>query len=268
VAGAAHPGDASAKATLLATATPHPEAPPRPPFLAARGLTRSFGGVKAVDAVDLSLAPGEMRCIIGPNGCGKTTLFNLLTGYLAPTSGEVVFRGRSLAGLALHEVARLGIGRKFQVPSVFPGLTVAENLRVARAGHPASGPGDVAVARLAAESGLDRDAGQLAGTLPHGRKQWLELAMVLATGPALMLLDEPAAGMTQAEKRETLRLIAGLRQASGVAILVIEHDMAFVEGLDCEVSVMVLGRIVASGPMAEIRRDVTVRRAYLGSAHG
>jgi branched-chain amino acid transport system ATP-binding protein len=259
VASAARSGDAPPREAPLA------EALPREPFLEARGLTRSFGGVKAVDAVDLTLAPGEMRCIIGPNGCGKTTLFNLLTGYLAPTSGEVIFRGRSLAGLSLHEVARLGIVRKFQVPSVFPGLTVEENLRAAR---PAPGPPDVAAARLAAESGLDRDARRLAGTLPHGRKQWLELAMVLATRPALMLLDEPAAGMTQAEKRETLRLIAGLRQESDVAILVIEHDMAFVEGLGCPVSVMVLGRIVASGTMEEIRRDATVRKAYLGTAHG
>jgi ABC-type branched-subunit amino acid transport system ATPase component len=262
VASGAHSGDARLDEA------PFAEALPREPFLEARGLTRSFGGVKAVDAVDLALASGEMRCIIGPNGCGKTTLFNLLTGYLAPTSGEVLFRGRSLAGLSLHEVARLGIVRKFQVPSIFPGLTVEENLRAARAGRPAPDRPDVAVARLSADSGLDREARHLAGTLPHGRKQWLELAMVLATGPALMLLDEPAAGMTQTEKRETLRLIAGLRQESDVAILVIEHDMAFVEGLGCPVSVMVLGRIVASGAMAEIRRNATVRKAYLGTAHG
>ncbi|MGL4527634.1 MAG: ATP-binding cassette domain-containing protein, partial [Aestuariivirga sp.] len=149
-------------------------------------LVKTFGGVTAADDISLDLQSGEMRAIIGPNGCGKTTLFNLITGYLQPESGRVVFEGRDIARLALYQVARLGIVRKFQVPSLFAGLTVEENLRIAGAAEPSD---------LLSRFDLGAVRSQNAGTLAHGQKQWLELAMTLAARPRLLLLDEPAAGL-------------------------------------------------------------------------
>ena len=240
------------------------------PFLEIEGLTKLFGGVRAVDGIDLKLDAEEMRCVIGPNGCGKTTLFNLITGYLPPTSGAIRFEGRDVPGRPLFEIARSGIVRKFQVPSVFAGLTVAENIDSAfaarRHGAPAVGPDDRR--RLLETVRLDRQADRVAGTLSHGQTQWLELAMVLATDPRLILLDEPAAGMTRAEKAETVRLIETIRRETRVAALVIEHDMDFVEALACPVSVMMMGRIVASGSFDEVRGDPQVREAYLGPVRG
>jgi ABC-type uncharacterized transport system ATPase subunit len=240
------------------------------PFLEIEGLTKLFGGVRAVEQVDFVMAAREMRCIIGPNGCGKTTFFNLITGYLPPTSGSIRFRGRDLRGLSLHEIAQAGIVRKFQVPSVFAGLTVAENVDCARhaCGDRAARAQDGETGRLLTLVRLDRNRQQIAGTLSHGEKQWLELAMVLATAPLLVLLDEPAAGMTKAEKAETVRLLDTIRRETRVAALVIEHDMDFVSALDCPVSVMMMGRMVASGRYAEIRQNPQVREAYLGPAHG
>jgi ABC-type branched-subunit amino acid transport system ATPase component len=237
------------------------------PFLEIEGLTKMFGGVRAVDDVDLTLGADEMRCVIGPNGCGKTTLFNLITGYLPPTSGTIRFEGRDLPGRALHEIARAGIVRKFQVPSIFAGLTVEENLRTALAAPHAAPVADEA-ARLLSRVRLDRHRHQLAGTLSHGQKQWLELALVLAAGPRLILLDEPSAGMTREEKAETVRLIHSIRAETAISALVIEHDMDFVEALECPVVVMMLGRMVASGTFNEVRADPVVREAYLGTMRG
>ena len=227
------------------------------------GLTKTFGGVNAVDDLSLRLGADEMRCIIGPNGCGKTTLFNLITGTLPPTAGTVRFCGRDLAGLPLHAVARAGIVRKFQVPSVFASLSVEANIRASLA----AGKGALPVAEILDLVRLGARRADKAGTLSHGEKQWLELAMVLATGPRLILLDEPVAGMTRQEKLETARLIADIRRERRTAVLVIEHDMGFVEALDCTVAVMMLGRIIASGSFAEIRQDRRVREAYLETAY-
>ena len=227
------------------------------------GLTKTFGGVNAVDDLSLRLGADEMRCIIGPNGCGKTTLFNLITGTLPPTAGTVRFCGRDLAGLPLHAVARAGIVRKFQVPSVFASLSVEANIRASLA----AGKGALPVAEILDLVRLGARRADKAGTLSHGEKQWLELAMVLATGPRLILLDEPVAGMTRQEKLETARLIADIRRERRTAVLVIEHDMGFVEALDCEVAVMMLGRVIASGSFAEMRQDRRVREAYLETAY-
>ena len=220
-------------------------------------LVKTFGGVTAADDISLDLDSGEMRAIIGPNGCGKTTLFNLITGYFQPESGRVVFEGKDIAKLALYEVARLGIVRKFQVPSLFAGLTVEENLRIAGAAEPSD---------LLSRFDLGAVRSQNAGTLAHGQKQWLELAMTLAARPRLLLLDEPAAGLTAAERGKTVELVKGLRKDFGLGIMLIEHDMRFVEALECPVSVMDMGRIIAAGTLAEVRRDSRVREAYLGVA--
>lgn len=240
-----------------------------PGFLEVAGLIRAFGGVRAVDGVDLNLAEGALLSIIGPNGCGKTTLFNLLTGQLPPTAGRIRFRGRDLAGLPPQRVAAAGIVRKFQVPSVFPALSVTENLRVAlaapAAGRTARQPALDDLLRLVE---LEGQAGLLAGELAHGARQWLELAMVVAAGPRLMLLDEPTAGMTRAESEATVRLIRRLRDETGTAVLVIEHDMAVVETLQAPVAVMLAGRIVTRGDYAAVRSDPALRAAYFGPAAG
>jgi ABC-type uncharacterized transport system ATPase subunit len=214
------------------------------------------------------VSPGEQVCVIGPNGCGKTTLFNVITAQLPPSSGEVALNGRPLVGLAPHHVARLGVARKFQVPSVFEDLTVQENLEVACFGLPpstssSSSPPDLLV--LLQQIQLADRAQMPAGRLPHGARQWLEIGMLLAQAPRLLLLDEPTAGMTGAETLATAALVRRLAEQSGTAVVVVEHDMRFVQALGARVVVMLAGRVVADGLFDEVRRLPQVREAYLGA---
>ncbi len=240
--------------------------------LAIERLNKSFGGVRAADDITLNVASGEMLCLVGPNGCGKTTLFNMVTGFLRPDSGSIRFGGRDLTHGDPIEIARSGIARKFQVPSVFGDLTVRENLdvalnapgRVAAQIHAADGDD---IGGVLAQVGLADMAGLIARTLSHGQKQWLEIAMVLALEPRLMLLDEPTAGMTRAETLASVDLIRKLHEDSGTAMILIEHDMGFVEALGCPVAVMLQGRIVAAGPFESVSALPEVREAYLGTAH-
>ena len=233
-------------------------------FLTLDNVHKDFGGVAAVDGVDLSLGLGELRALVGPNGCGKSTIFNLITGTLRPTAGRIVLAGADLARLPPHRIARLGVGRKFQVPTVFGELTVAENLDLARAAGDRWGTGARANFDLAKRVYLQDQTGDQAGALSHGQRQWLEIGMVLAARPRLMLLDEPTAGMTAFETAATVDLIRTLAVQDGVTILVIEHDTGFLERLDCQITVMAKGKILRSGTFGEIHADGEVRALYFG----
>jgi urea ABC transporter ATP-binding protein UrtD len=225
-------------------------------------LTMSFGGIAAVRGVSMSVQAGDLRCIIGPNGAGKSTVFNMLAGALQPTAGEIRFQGRSVVGRAVHEFARLGIARKFQVPSLFASLTVRENLDVALHRGPQGRERDERIERMLGLLELADRAEARAGELAHGQKQWLEIGMALMTQARLLLLDEPTAGMGPEETQRTAKLLLGLRDKT--TIIVIEHDMHFVRALACPTHVMHQGKIVAEGSFEEIERSELVRDVYLG----
>jgi ABC-type uncharacterized transport system ATPase subunit len=231
-------------------------------LLTATGLNKRFGGVVATNDVSIAIAPLEIKCIIGANGAGKSTLFNILCGALTPDSGSLTFDGQSLLGLPLHHFARTGISRKFQMPSVFNSLTVAQNLETACRGK--IPPRDLrarvdAMLERIEQSHLCHD---LAGNLAHGHKQWLEIGMALMSAPKLLLLDEPTAGMTLEETQKTAALIKEL--ARDTAVMAIEHDMSFVRALGCHTYVMHQGVIIVEGQFAEIEANELVRDVYLG----
>jgi ABC-type uncharacterized transport system ATPase subunit len=245
------------------------------PLLEVRGVTKDFGGLRVLRGVDLSIGAGELRCIIGPNGCGKTTLFNIITGAFPPTSGTVRFRGEDITGRLPRLISRLGLGRKFQVPGIYPNLAVGENLEVSLTSAHSSRLLSMLQTRAGTAERLSglltrfklRDhATRAAGTLPHGLKQWLELAMLVASGAQVLLLDEPTAGMSATETAATARLIRELRQEHGVTVVVIEHDMSFVRQLACPVLVMLRGTVLFEGSYAEVQAHPQVREAYLGQA--
>ena len=240
-------------------------------LLETRSLVKHFGGVHAIDGLDFSLQEGELRCLIGPNGAGKTTFFNLITGYLKPNNGTIHFQGGPITGLSPHVICWKGIGRKFQVPNIFYDLTVVDNLRVAQHGKTRLGrllfkSGDLEqgeqIDEMLETISLQDKRDYLASSLAHGEKQWLEIGMVLVNRPSLLLLDEPTAGMTAKETRETARLIGRLSQ--GLTTVVIEHDIKFVREIAGVVTVLHRGRILAQGSFDEIAQDETVRNVYLG----
>lgn len=225
-------------------------------------LGMRFGGVEAVSGVDFRLTEGELRCLIGPNGAGKSTFFKLLTGQLLPTSGRVLYRGRDIAGAETHEVARLGIGIKTQVPSVFDGLSVRENVWVAASrGRPAR-RADETVEEILSRISLTGVADRLVEQLAHGQRQWLELGIVLAAEPELILLDEPAAGMTHEEVARTAELIREINRTR--SLIVVEHDMQFIRMIASRVTVLDRGRVLVEDSMDNILRHPTVRDVYLG----
>ena len=231
--------------------------------LEARGVVKEFGGLRAVAGVDLTLRRGELRCLIGPNGAGKSTLFKLLAGVLRPTAGTIRFKGLDLSRLEPHEVARAGIGIKFQVPRVYDRLSVAENLWLAanfRHGRAAAG---AAVGRALAQVGFGERRDRTVAHLSHGDRQWVEIGMVLAAEPELILLDEPTAGMTRAEARRTAGLVREINRRA--TVVVVEHDMDFVRQLAATVTVLHRGAVLAEGSMDEIRDNATVRDIYLGT---
>ena len=242
-------------------------------LLRTEQLTRAFGSLLAVDRVNVSVRRGELRSIIGPNGAGKTTFFRLISGEMRPSSGRIWFDGRDITELPQHQVARLGVAKSYQITNVFPHLTVLENVRVAVQGHAraydfwskASHLRDV---RRRAESlleriGLGRKAGQLAAHLSHGEKRHLEIGIALATDPALLLLDEPTAGMSPEETDETMRLIREL--ATGRTVILVEHKMKVVMRISDHVTVLHQGQVLAEGSPDEIRANTLVQQTYLGA---
>lgn len=242
------------------------------PILYVDGVTVSFDGFKALNGLSLAIDAGELRCIIGPNGAGKTTMMDVVTGKTRPDSGSA-FLGQTidLTRLSEYEIARLGIGRKFQKPTVFESHTAFENLELAMKTD--KGVWRSLFSRLDSEQegrivtmleriGLAARAHEPAGLLSHGQKQWLEIGMLLMQDPQILLLDEPAAGMTDEETARTAELLLSL--AGKHSIVVVEHDMDFVASIARKVTVLHEGRVLAEGPMEQIQNDERVIEVYLG----
>jgi len=240
-------------------------------ILAAEGLTVSFDGFKAVDDLNLYIEKNEVRAVIGPNGAGKTTVLDLISGRTRASDGEVKFKGQDLIGMREHEIVRLGVGRKFQTPSVYESLTVEENLVMSYPkGRTVFGAwlfrknGEVRdkVAATAEFIHLADKLGDSAETLSHGEKQWLEIGMLLIQDCELMMLDEPVAGMSVSERERTADLIN--RISEGRALLVVEHDMEFVKRIAHRVTVLHQGKWLAEGKMETVQQDPKVIEVYLG----
>ncbi len=254
-----------------------------PPLLETRGLTRVFGGLVAVSAVDQAVRAGTIHAIIGPNGAGKTTLFNLLSGVLPPTRGEIRFGDARIDGRLPHQICRLGLARTFQNLQIFANMTVLENVIVGRHGRSSAGflsamlrlPAARAEAQAACTValswldfvGLAPRADDPAGSLPYGQQRLLELARALAAEPTLLLLDEPAAGLLGREKDNLADLLARIR-SSGVTVLLVEHDMGLVMSVADRVTVLNYGKKLFEGSPDEVQADPDVVVAYLGAPEG
>jgi ABC-type uncharacterized transport system ATPase subunit len=234
------------------------------PLLEIAALSKIFGGVRAVDGIDLAIRSGELCCIIGPNGAGKSTLFQLLGGQLTPTAGRIIFDGQDITGAHPFERARMGIAVKVQSIGIFQELTVDHNLRIPLMRRLSPNEIPPAIDHLLGQVGLRGLNTAQARALSHGQKQWLALGMALAMQPKLLLLDEPTAGMSTEETKLTTEIIRAFN-ARGSAVMVIEHDMAFVRQLHAPVIVLHLGRVFFRGTFGEVEENEEVRHLYLGS---
>ncbi|MEM9765412.1 MAG: ATP-binding cassette domain-containing protein [Pseudomonadota bacterium] len=224
-----------------------------------------FGGVTANENVDFGLEAGELRCLIGPNGAGKSTFFKCLTGQLTPTEGTVLIRDLDVTGANPHEIAGLGVGIKTQVPNVFDGLSVQESVWLAARRAHGAARADRLTADTLERVRLGPIRNQAVGSLAHGQRQWVELGMVMAAEPWLVLLDEPAAGMTDEETVFTAELIRELNRTT--SMIVVEHDMNFIRAIAARVTVFHRGAVLMEGSMDEVSADQTVRDVYLGHKH-
>lgn len=242
-------------------------------LLEVSGVSKTFDGFRAINGLSISIGETELRAVIGPNGAGKTTFMDIITGKTRPDEGKVLWgpMSTSLLGRSESQIAMMGIGRKFQRPTVFEAQTVDENLRMALRNP--RGPFDVLFSRptaddrarvmeLATEIGLTDSLTRRSGELSHGQKQWLEIGMLLAQDPRLLLVDEPAAGMTPAEREHTTDLLK--RAAETRAVVVVEHDMEFVRRLNCKVTVLHEGRVLAEGSLDHVTQNQDVIDVYLG----
>lgn len=243
--------------------------------LAARGVTKSFSGFFALDNLSMEIARGTIHAVIGPNGAGKSTFLGVLSGFVKPTSGSVSFNERDITGLPPSEVARLGIIRSFQINSIFPHMTALENVKVALqarthlsrrilASRAATAVLDDPARAALSVAGLDNDRDTLAGTLPYGKKRALELAIAISQEPAVLLLDEPTAGMGSEDIEPTIALISKVRD--GRTVVLVEHNLRVVEHLCDRVTVLERGTVLTEGTYADVRSDPRVIDAYLGGA--
>jgi len=235
------------------------------PLLECKGLTRQFGALVAVDAVDMQVEPGEIRAVIGPNGAGKSTLFNLITSVLKPDAGEVLFSGENITRLPVHKIAQRGIARTFQLCHIFPALSARANVRLAaqaRDARRAAAIADEALEHLR----LTRFADMPADTLSHGDQRLLEVAMAIAQKPRLLMLDEPTQGLSLEETDRAVQILKAMLRAGDLSVLLVEHDMEVVFKLADNITVLHRGRVIADGAPATVKADAAVRSAYLGGA--
>tara|TARA_R110002020_G_scaffold52767_2_gene147982 strand:+ start:178 stop:927 length:750 start_codon:yes stop_codon:yes gene_type:complete len=244
-------------------------------LLEVDGVSVSFDGFRAINNLSINFAPAELRAIIGPNGAGKTTFMDIVTGKTKPDEGKVIWgeRNISLLGMSESRIAMEGIGRKFQKPTVFEAQTVRQNLAMALKNprgpfavlmHKKTKLNGQKIEAIAEEIGLSGSLTRLAGELSHGQKQWLEIGMLLAQEPRLLLVDEPAAGMTVEEREKTTDILK--RAAETRAVVVVEHDMEFVRRLDCKVTVLHEGSVLAEGSLDHVTSNPRVIEVYLGRA--
>ncbi|MEN8114109.1 MAG: ABC transporter ATP-binding protein [Actinomycetota bacterium] len=248
------------------------------PILELRNLTREFGALVAVDDVSMSIEAGTLHSVIGPNGAGKTTLFNLMSGTLKPTSGRVFHKGDDITNVPVHHMIHRGLGRSFQITNIFPFITVFENVRLAAQ---ATGSDDFKfwktadsltdyterAAAVLEEVGLASEALKPANALPHGDQRKLELAMILAPDPEVLLLDEPTAGMASEQVPELMDLIGRIQDSGDKTVVLVEHNMNVVMSASDRITVMHQGAVLAEGVPNEIAENATVQEAYLGSLY-
>jgi len=232
------------------------------PLIETRNLNVRFGGVHATRDVNFSLAEAELRCVIGPNGAGKSTFFKLLTGQVKPTSGQILFRGKDISNMQPHEPGRLGIGIKTQVPSLFNGLSVWENVWLSARRTNSTEQADRITRETLERVGMLALRDATAGLLAHGMRQWVEIGVVIAADPPLILLDEPAAGMSDAEVARTAELILEINRRH--ALVVVEHDMNFIRMIAKKVTVLHQGAVIMEDTPDRIMRDPLIQQIYLG----